>query len=69
MCMAKKHLDKTNSYLKDPEKRQAMLCEAVSSSTAIEGVRARLVEAVSQKQVPAKPPIPRKREASSGSRR
>jgi hypothetical protein len=67
--MVKKPLVKTNPHLKDPEKRQAMIYEAVSSSTAIEGVHVPLVEAVSQEQAPAKPPIPRKREASSGSRR
>lgn len=37
--MSKKPLIKTNPYLKDPKRRQAMLRLAVLSSTAIEGVR------------------------------
>jgi hypothetical protein len=37
--MPKKSLIKTNPYLKDPKRRQAMLRLSVLSSTAIEGVR------------------------------
>ena len=36
--MPKKSLKQTNPYLKDPELRDALIKQFVSSSTAIEGV-------------------------------
>lgn len=38
--MKKKSLLETNPYLKDAQKREAMITRAVLSSSAIEGVRA-----------------------------
>ncbi len=39
--MAKKSLKETNPYLKDPELCRELLYQAVSSSTAVEGVLAK----------------------------
>ena len=57
--MKKKSLSDTNPYLKDPEKRQAMIARAVISSSAIEGVRKPAVLATTI----------RKRENSTSSRK
>ena len=45
--MSKKHLNKTNPYLKDPVKRRKGLIISVASSCAIEGI----YEAITEKDL------------------
>lgn len=66
--MPKKPLIETNPYLRDPEKRQALIYTAVSSSTAIEVGRIITTEMLQLPETPTKT-TPPQFGVSSGSQR
>lgn len=57
VTMTKKSLLKTNPYLKDPAKRRELFITTVVSSTAIEGVRAAVEQAIKEPKKLIKPII------------
>jgi hypothetical protein len=67
--MRKKPLIETNPHLKDPVQRQSLLWTAVASSSTIEGARLIRVRTSVASEAVDTAIIPKKSEASSGSRR
>lgn len=68
LFMRKKPLIETNPYLRDPAKRQAMIAQAILSSSAIEGVRKAAAKVVAAGKG-GQPTVPRKPAKSSKSPR
>jgi hypothetical protein len=68
MSMPKNPLSKTNPYLRDAEERKALLFTAVSTSSAIEGVRVATAKYLQPKKQ-AQPTACHEAEESYGPRR